>query len=84
MTTTDNGNPVCGQTGPEAGKLQMTSCLQRQNEFVFPNPPTDATAIACTDNCAIMDMNIQPTTTEVDPEPKPRPWLENIEGYCER
>jgi hypothetical protein len=80
VTTTDNGNPICGSTGPEAGKLQMTSCLQRQNEFVFPNPPTDATAIACTDNCAIMDMDIQPTTTEVDPEPKPRPWLENIEG----
>jgi len=81
VTTTDNGNVRCTSTGPEAGKLQMSSCLERQNEFVFTgNPPADVTAIACTDNCAIDNMDIQPTTTELDPEPKPRPWLENIEG----
>jgi hypothetical protein len=80
VTTTDNGNPYCETTGPEAGKLQMSSCRSRQSEFVFPNPPTDVTAIACTDLCDIDDLDIQPTTTDLDPEPRPRPWLENIEG----
>ncbi len=80
VTTTDNGNPYCN-TGPEAGLLQMSSCLQRQGEFVFTGvPPADVTAIACTDNCNIMDMNIQGTATEVDTNETPRPWLENIEG----
>jgi len=81
VTTTDNGNPWCGSTGPEAGKLQMTSCRQRQGEFVFNGvPPADVTQIACLDNCTLDAIDIQPTITEVDPDPKPRPWLESIEG----
>ncbi|HET6584479.1 MAG TPA: vWA domain-containing protein [Nannocystaceae bacterium] len=81
VTTTDNGNPKCDGTGPEGGKLQMTSCRSRQNEFLFPGTPmVDVTDIACLDNCAIDDMNIQPTATAHDPDLKPRPWLESIEG----
>ncbi|HET6584480.1 MAG TPA: vWA domain-containing protein [Nannocystaceae bacterium] len=81
VTTTDNGNPRCGSTGPEGGKLQMTSCRSRQGEFIFTGTPmVDVTDIACLDNCAIDDLNIQPTTTELDPDLKVRPWLENIDG----
>ncbi len=81
VTTTDNGNPFCGSTGPEAGKLQLSSCRQRQQEFVFSGiPMADATAVACTDVCDLETIDIEPTITEFDDEPSVRPWLENIEG----
>ena len=81
VTTTDNGNPWCGSTSPEAGKLQFSSCRGRQGQFVFNgNPPADATAVACTDVCSTETIGRLPTTTEFDPEPAERPWLENIEG----
>ncbi|MBL8944268.1 MAG: VWA domain-containing protein [Myxococcales bacterium] len=81
FTTTDNGNPWCGSTSPEAGKLQMSSCRGRTGDFVFNgNPPADASAIACTDVCNLESLEIVPTTTEFDPDPKPRPWIEYIEG----
>jgi len=35
VTTTDNGNPWCGTTGPEAGRLRATSCRSRPTEFTF-------------------------------------------------
>ena len=81
VTTTDNGNPWCGTTSPEAGKLQLSSCRQRTGEFVFNgNPPDDVTAEACTDICTLDDIPILPTTTEFDPDPKPRPWIEGGAG----
>lgn len=81
ITTTDNGNPWCGSTSPEAGKLQLSSCRSRTGQFVFNgNPPADATAVACTDVCNADSIEIAPTTTEFDPEPAPRPWMESIEG----
>ncbi|MBC8073359.1 MAG: VWA domain-containing protein [Deltaproteobacteria bacterium] len=80
VTTTDNGNFRCGQTSPEAGKLQMSSCLGRTGEFIFDgSPPADATT-ACTDECIHDTITTIPTTTELDPDEKPRPWLESIEG----
>ncbi|HWB78247.1 MAG TPA: VWA domain-containing protein [Nannocystaceae bacterium] len=81
VTTTDNGNPWCGTTTPEAGKLQMSSCRARTGEFVFNgNPPKDATAEACTDLCKFDEITTLPTSTDEDPDEKPRPWLESIEG----
>jgi hypothetical protein len=81
VTTTDNGNPWCGTTTPEAGKLQLSSCLGRTGEFVFDgNPPKDATAEACTDLCKFDEITTLPTSTELDVDEKPRPWLERIEG----
>ncbi|MBC8070602.1 MAG: VWA domain-containing protein [Deltaproteobacteria bacterium] len=80
VTTTDNGNPACGPSSPEAGALQMSSCLARTSEFVFSGtPPADATT-ACTDLCIHDTITTVPTTTELDPEAKPRPWLESTEG----
>jgi hypothetical protein len=81
VTTTDNGNPWCGTTTPEAGKLQLSSCRGRTGEFVFNgNPPIDATAEACTDICTLDDIPVLPTTTHFDTDALPRPWIEGGAG----
>ncbi|MBX7082161.1 MAG: VWA domain-containing protein [Nannocystaceae bacterium] len=81
VTTTDNGNPWCGSTTPEAGKLQLSSCRGRTGQFVFNgNPPANATEAACTDVCVFDEITTTETVTEFDGVPKERPWLENIEG----
>jgi len=81
VTTTDNGNPWCGSTGPEAGQLQLSSCRDRTGEFVFNGvPPMDATQVACLDVCTLDDIPILPTATEVDPNPAPRPWIQGGPG----
>lgn len=83
FTTTDNGNPWCGSTSPEAGSLQLSSCLGRTGEFVFNgNPPTDATAEACLQVCNTDTLEILSTTTTLDPNPRPRPWLERAAGMA--
>ncbi|MBX7079417.1 MAG: VWA domain-containing protein [Nannocystaceae bacterium] len=83
FTTTDNGNPWCGATSPEAGKLQLQSCREHASEFVFQGqPPVDATAVACTDVCALDSLTITPTTTAYDPTPRERPWLERTAGVA--
>jgi hypothetical protein len=86
ITTTDNSNPWCGSsTTPEAGKLQLSSCLGRLEHFTFTgsDPPTVVEDIACTDICvhdkAALDDRMVPTPTDLDPNHKVRPWLENIE-----
>ncbi len=83
VTTTDNGNPWCpaGTTTPEGGKLVMSSCKTRLDDFVFGNS-IDVQDLACNDICTLSaeELEILPTTTDVDQNPAPRPWLENIEG----
>ncbi len=83
VTTTDNGNPWCQGTGPEAGNLRLTSCRSRPTEFVFQGAQViDATQEACLDVCPAEweTIEIQPSTSARDNEMIPRPWLENIEG----
>ncbi len=81
VTTTDDGNPWCGATAPEAGKLQASSCRSRLGEFVFNGAvPIDATEESCLDICAHETITIEPTVTELDPSAKPRPWVEHIAG----
>jgi len=59
VTTTDNGNPWCGATGPEAGHLRATSCRSRPTEFVFEGAISiDATQIACLDVCSLDSLGI--------------------------
>jgi hypothetical protein len=83
VTTTDNGNPLCGSTGPEAGKLVSSSCRARQGDFVFGGtPPVDATQVACFDQCAAEDLGITPTAIELDPQPTARPWIESTGGVA--
>jgi hypothetical protein len=67
VTTTDNGNPWCGTTGPEAGKLRATSCRSRQTEFVFNGAITvDVTQEACLDVCALDSLGIGEPWIQVD------------------
>jgi hypothetical protein len=85
VTTTDNGNPVCtgGQwTSPEAGQLQLSSCRERLDDFLFygTDPATDKRQDGCLDFCYLESIDILPTSTEVDPTPRRRPWIEMIDG----
>ncbi len=84
VTTTDNGNLACNGTTPEGGMLRATSCRSRPTEFVFngTNPPTDKFDEACAAWCpnTLDDLATLPTTTEHDPQAKPRAWVERIDG----
>lgn len=81
VTTTDVGNPWCGATSPEAGRLVATSCRARLGEFVFNgNPPADVTDVACLDICNLDDIAIAPTPVADDPVPLSRPWIEGGNG----
>lgn len=82
ITTTDDSNLWCrggGVSNPESGQFVLSSCRSRLSDFYFSGDDTDAET-ACTDFCALDDIEIQPTITDEDPNPKARPWLENIEG----
>jgi len=81
VTTSDNGNPWCQTTTPEAGKLVASPCTTRLSDFLFGDT-VDVQELACTDICTATaaELEILPTTTDVDPNPAPRPWLERIEG----
>ena len=82
VTTSDNGNPWCGQTTPEGGKLVLSSCKDRISDFLFNNGEVDVQDLACNDVCDLDSaaLEITPTATELDPNEVQRPWLENIEG----
>jgi hypothetical protein len=84
ITTSDNGNPWCqnGVTTPEAGRMVLVPCKQRLQEFLFNNGMVDATDLACNDVCSLdADWSgVTPTTTQLDPNPAPRPWVEKIDG----
>jgi hypothetical protein len=63
FTTTDIGGVAfCGGDGAEDGAFVASSCLERGD------------LAAC--DCLHETIEVLPTVTEVDPEPKPRPWLE--------
>jgi hypothetical protein len=83
ITTSDNGSIWCpaAVTTPEHGHMVMSSCKTRLNDFLF-GANVDVRDLACNDICHLTEeeLEILPSTTDVDPTPKPRPWLENIEG----
>jgi hypothetical protein len=75
ITTTDNGNvSYCGDTGSEAGRFQLHSCLDRANEFIFATD--DHFAEACEAVCDLPGLEVLPSQTSRDPEPRVRPWIE--------
>jgi hypothetical protein len=83
VTTTDNGNPWCGTTGPEAGKLRLTSCRSRPTEFTFNGATTvekfdEACAAVCPEEWT--NIEIQASDVVGQDEARARNWLENIEG----
>jgi hypothetical protein len=85
ITTTDAGHPSCPSSTPEHGAFMLTPCTSRLDEFVGDGEggPSDVRALACTDICGLSaaDLEILPTTTDEDPTPKPRPWIERIAGH---
>ena len=65
VTTTDNGNPWCTSTTPEAGSLTTNSCRERLESFVFNGANAiDARNQACLDVCARESLGL------------PDPWIE--------
>jgi hypothetical protein len=79
FTTTDNGNPACEGTTPEAGALVLSSCTSRLADFELDG---DAADLACNDLCGLDEVGlaITPTATHFDDNPAPRPWLERNAG----
>jgi hypothetical protein len=51
VTTTDNGNPWCGGTTPEAGAFVNRSCVDRLGDFIDQTGSLDASDRACLDLC---------------------------------
>ncbi len=84
ITTTDNGNPQCNGTTPEGGKLRLSSCRSRPSEFTWKGttPFTEKFDEACAAVCPeeLSDLETVPTATDNDPTPRPRAWIERIEG----
>ena len=83
ITTTDAGHGVyCGTTGPEKGRLQASSCLDRRAEFVFPDEAgtIDSFDDACGAICRFPGLETLPTATLNDPAASSRPWIERIAG----
>ena len=70
------------------GFIDATSCRQRLGEFTQrvqlgadgPVYDLDERQAGCLDVCDYDDIEIVPTTTDDDPVPKPRPWLEKTDG----
>lgn len=80
ITTTDNGHIHC--TGRDGGQFKTLSCLKRPSDFeaVIDGQELDFFEDACSSICEHEDIEILPTATFDDPEPKARPWIENING----
>ncbi len=83
ITTTDNGNPWCTTTTPEAGSLRASSCRSRLEGFAGDGDGmVDPATHACTESCPAewADIEIQPTAVLGSDERRPRPWIESVEG----
>ncbi|MEX1364384.1 MAG: hypothetical protein AB1Z98_14755 [Nannocystaceae bacterium] len=78
FTTTDDGNPWCQGTSPEAGQLQLSACTGRLQDFEFPGAVLiDARQEACLDLCGLdPGITTTATSTHLEPSPAPRPWIE--------
>ena len=73
VTTTDNGNPWCGTTDPEAGALVYSSCLNRIGAFTNQAGSVNVSQIACEDICDLDNAALGITADS-------NPWLENNDG----
>ncbi|RMG99700.1 MAG: hypothetical protein D6705_02410 [Deltaproteobacteria bacterium] len=85
ITTSDNGNVLfCKDTDPEGGRLRVSSCRARPDDFytLATAPPTDAFDDVCTPVCpeTLAAFETQPTATAVDPVPRRRAWIERRSG----
>jgi len=78
ITTTDMGGSGC--TGSSGGELQVSSCLDRPEDFVFGN--ADAFAVACEANCALdgAALAIEGSAVTGDDSIEARPWIQSANG----
>ena len=72
VTTTDAGNPWCAETTPERGRLELSSCRSRLEEFVYQGPSLGDDPPVCIDACPEAWQSIASTDG--------RPWLSNLAG----
>jgi hypothetical protein len=73
VTTSDNGNPWCGTTTPEAGSLVYSSCLDRLPDFISSTGELDVQDVACQSLCTHDDAALGISADS-------QPWLEYVEG----
>ena len=80
VTTTDNGfyADLCG--AGDNGNFKTKSCLQRSDDFYNNVTQESVFDEACASICNHEEIEILPTETFGDPTPRPRPWIENING----
>jgi hypothetical protein len=82
VTSTDNGlDGWCDASTIDAGRLLLSSCLDRPGEF--EGDAGDAFELACSDLCSLTneELEILPTATHrSDGQMAVRPWLERLEG----
>lgn len=80
ITTSEVESPGCSDATPENGALQLSPCTQRLDEFVAGD--LDLREVACSSACTLdaAALELLPTTTGFDDEPRPRPWLERSGG----
>jgi len=78
VTTTDANHFHCA--GGEDGRFQMSSCRSRPGDFQRPGTTDDFFDESCLAVCDLDSLETTPTATLLDPEMKPRPWIESIGG----
>ncbi len=85
ITTTDDGNPWCTGTGPESGALQLRSCRDHLDDFVFSpgsSAEIDRQREACEERCpeSLAGLGTLPTFDAFDGQEISRPWLQRGNG----
>ncbi len=66
VTTTDDGNPWCQGSTPEAGNFRSTSCRTRPDEFVFNGAQViDAFNEACLNFCELEQLDLSEPWVDV-------------------
>jgi hypothetical protein len=79
MAVVRTSGSACSQT---PGVAVTTSCRARPQDFVIPEGREMHQADVfeyCEASCLHEDLGFLPTTTANDPEPKVRPWLQNVD-----
>lgn len=68
VTTTSFGHPFC--TGEERGRLQLSSCRARIDEFIYETTSShvDVSEVACESMCALEELEAS------------QPWIEETDG----
>lgn len=81
ITTSDLGNPACGETTPPVGRLLFSSCRNRVWDFVDGDEDVRQDCFAaCAHDMIVADPT--PLDDEDEEGAAPRPWLEGNAGVA--